>query len=517
MKKPRILVVNCFSDNHRGARGNPLFVPQPMIAAVLAGIVQREKAEVRAWCEFSQGPLEDLRLLGWPDLLVLTGLNAAFDRMKQVAAYARTLNPQVVVAMGGSAARALPLLSRRYFDYVCTGDVEQLVDVLDDTFGAGLAAERPLPRYDLTKWLGWISFAESSRNCNFRCNFCSMTAEDRDHVAYDLDYVRRQIEAMGYRHCVMFLDQNFFAGSRSFLRARLELLRQLRREGRFGGWSALVTSDFYTDPENLRLARESGCIGFFCGVESFSRDQIAAYKKKQNLILPQEQMIAGSIEAGLVFHYGMMFDPTDRSVDDLQEEIDFIAGNPKITLPSFLSFAIPLIGTPLFADRLTEGSLLPDLKLRDMDGRSIVCHTRDPLDKVVDFARRMDGGLMPRRKVAAHAWNFYRRYRGRMSFLGMGSAMVDAWAMAFPALGTNGRDRRVVDASTCRSYVASTEKAGSLYRPKIRVADRYRANFAPLFVTDADGGLAEDVIDDLAPRLVRARPAADSLFEGAAQ
>jgi hypothetical protein len=516
-KKPRILIVNCFSDNHRGAHGNPLFVPQPMISAVLAGQIQAEKAAVKIWCEFSQGPLENLRLLGWPDVLVLTGLNAAFDRMKQVAAYARTLNPAVAVAMGGSAARALPRLSQQYFDYVCTGDVEELIDVLDDVFGQPLAAERPVPRYDLMKWLGWISFGESSRNCNFRCHFCSMSAEDRDHVAYDLDYVRRQIEAMGYRPCVMFLDQNFFAGTRSFLRERLALLKRLHDEGRFGGWSGLVTSDFYTDPENLRLAKESGCIGFFCGVESFSRDQIAAYKKKQNLILPQEQMIAGSIEAGLVFHYGMMFDPTDRSVDDLIEEIDFIAGNPRITLPSFLSFAIPLVGTPLFAERLAQGSLLPNIKLRDMDGRSIVCHTRDPLDKVVDFARRMDAGIMSRRKVAAHAWQFYSRYRGKMTFLGMASALVDAWAMAFPALGTNGRDRKVVNAETCRTYVASTERTGSLYQPLINIPERLRGHFEPLFVTNEEGELAEAVRQDLDGKIRASASSAEFLLERAPQ
>lgn len=513
MPKPRILIVNCFSDNHRGAHGNPLFVPQPMITAVLAGVVQREKADIEVWCEFSQGPFEDFRLLRWADLLVLTGLNASFDRMKQITAYARTVNPKIVVAMGGSVARVLPQLSRRYFDYVCTGDVEQLVDVLDEVFGPGLGAEQPLPRYDLMKWLGWISFAESSRNCNFRCHFCAMTAEDRDFIAYDLDYLRRQIEAMGYRHCVMFLDQNFFAGTRSFLRARLALLKRLYQEKRFGGWSALVTSDFYTDPENLRLARESGCIGFFCGVESFSRDQIAAYRKKQNLILPQEQMIAGSIEAGLVFHYGMMFDPTERSVDDLLEEIDFIAGNPKITLPSFLSLAIPLLGTPLFAQRLAEGALLPDIKLRDMDGRSIVCHTRDPLDKVAEFARRMDRGIMSRRKVAAHAWSFYRRYHGRMMFLGMGSALVDAWAMAFPTLGTNGRDRKVVTPETCRTYVASTERTGSLYRPAINVPEEFRGHFAPLFVTNADGELADALHDDLAAKRAAPPVAAGPLVE----
>lgn len=497
MSKPRVLIVNCFSDNHHGARGSPLIVPQPMIAAVLAGQMQREKVAVEIYCEFFQGPFKKLDALRNFDLLVLTGLNPAFDRMKQLAAYARTLNPRIAVAMGGSVARVLPNLCRRYFDYVCTGDVESIRDVLDDVFGPGHAADNPLPRYDLTKWLKWIGFAESSRNCNFRCGFCSMTAENRPHMGYDAEYIRHQVDALGYRPCLMLLDQNFYAGTRTFFRERLAVLRQLYEEGKIGGWSGLVTTDFYTDPENLRLAKEAGCIGFFSGVESFSREQLAAYRKKQNLILPQEEAIRRSLDAGLIFHYGMVFDPTERRIASLMEEIEFIVGNPKITLPSFLCFAIPLLGTPLFAQRLGEGALLPNLKLRDMDGRSVICHTLDPLDEVVAFAARMDRGIMPKRKLAAHAWKFYARYRGKMSNLGMASGLANTWAMAFPKMGTNGRERGIIGFGDRRSYLANTEQAGSLYRPMINIPERWRGHFAPLFVTDSGGELHEAVGDDL--------------------
>ena len=149
---------------------------------------------------------------------VLTGLNPSFDRMKQVTAYARVVNPRIVVAMGGPLARMLPNLSRRYFDYVCSADVEQLVAVVDAVFGPGHAAEVPIPRHDLLPRSRIIGYAETSRNCNFRCSFCSMTAEDRKFMTYDLDDVRRQIDALGYRQCVMFLDQNFFGGPRAYFR-----------------------------------------------------------------------------------------------------------------------------------------------------------------------------------------------------------------------------------------------------------------------------------------------------------
>ena len=40
----------------------------------------------------------------------------------------------------------------------------------------------------------------------------------------------------------------------------------------------------------------SGCIGFFSGVESFSREQISAFNKKQNR--RQEDLIRSCLEAG---------------------------------------------------------------------------------------------------------------------------------------------------------------------------------------------------------------------------
>lgn len=233
MAKPRILILNCYSDNHRGARGNPWIVPQSIVPAVLAGMLDPARVEIRLACEFRNGPFEDLRALQWADLLVLSGLNPSFDRMKQVTAHARAVNPGIVVAMGGPLARMLPNLSRRYFDYVCGDDAEQMVSLVDAVFGPGHAAEVPMPRHDLLPASRIIGYVESSRNCNFRCSFCAMTAEDRAFMAYDLDDIRRQIDALGYRQCVMFLDQNFFGGPRSYFAARMALLKELFEQGKF--------------------------------------------------------------------------------------------------------------------------------------------------------------------------------------------------------------------------------------------------------------------------------------------
>ena len=62
------------------------------------------------------------------------------------------------------------------------------------------------------------------------------------------------------------------------------------KEGALPGWIALVTGDFFADPQNVIRARNAGCIGLFSGVESFNADQIKSYNKRQNL-LPQMEVI----------------------------------------------------------------------------------------------------------------------------------------------------------------------------------------------------------------------------------
>jgi hypothetical protein len=498
MSKPRILIVNCFSDNQRRARGNAWFAPQSMVTGVLAGQLHRDKVEIRAVCEFRDGPFEDLAALAWADLLVLTGLNPAFDRMKQVAAYARAVRPGIAVAAGGPVVRMLPSLSRRYFDYVCTGDVEQIAGVAHDVFGTDLRADLAVPRYDLMRWKGPVGYAESSRNCNFRCSFCSMSAEDRPYTAYNPDDLRRQVHALGYKPCVMLLDQNFFGGSREHFYARLAVLRELFEAGKMGGWAALVTADFFKNAHHLTLAKQAGCIGFFSGVESFSTAQIDAFRKKQNLVLPQAEMIESTLQAGLVFHYGLVIDLFERRIADVDEELYMILSNPGITLPSFLSLAIPLLGTPMFRERLAQGALLPNLKLRDMDGRSVMTRTLDDHDCAVAWAARMDHGCLSKFGLMRHGASFFRRYRKTLPPWGMVSALSGAVGLAWPRLGTNGRDGFSAQRGG-RSYDGSAEPLGSLYQPCMNLPSTLQHYFEPVQITDSEGALAEAVRPDLTP------------------
>lgn len=493
--RKRVLIVNVFLDEYRRLGGSPFRVPRAMGPVYLAGAFSEASCELRIYSEQYSGVLKNMRLLAWPDMLVMTGVTASFDRMLHLTAYARTLNPQVVIVAGGPAVRAFPKRARRFFDYACTGDMEELAAVVAEVFGPDHVADDMFPRFDLAPKGRILGYVESSRNCNFRCNFCSLTGEKGRYRIYDLDYVRRQILAVGNKQ-IVFIDNNFYGNDRSFFLARLDMLKDLYRKGRIGGWSALVTGDFFRRPENLELAGEAGCKSLFSGVESFDSKVLHSYNKKHNTLLPQVEMIRACLEAGIVFSYGIMLDPSTRPLAELRREIEFILGTPEITLPAYFTLAIPIPGTPYFKDCVDSGLIFPNTRLRHLDGVTLVMRPVDPVDEALAFVRDLPGLRGYRGRALRHTGKFLRRYRGTMSPLqlyaaAMGGMLICTTSAASSPLQNPFR-------RSGQTYFGPTETLDPQYTPAIRVAAPYEEHFRPTMVTDGSGGLAEDLSEDLA-------------------
>jgi hypothetical protein len=498
--RKRALIVNCYLDETRLPIARSNKIPQAMAPVWLAGALSPDRWDLRLYSELYSGPLEDEALLGWPDMLVLTGLNTAFDRMLHLTAYARTKNPRVIVVAGGPLVRVLPLLCARFFDYCCSGDVEQLRDVVRDAFGDGFAAEQLQPRFDLAPWIGRIGYAESSRNCNFRCSFCALTAQRSAYGKYALADIRGQIVSQGRRQIVVFLDNNFYGNDRAYFIARLELLKELKKQKLLRGWAALVSSDFFLKEENLALAKAAGCEALFTGVESFDPAWLRRFNKAQNTTLPPIELIRRCLDAGIACTYGMMFDIGSRRLADLRAELDIITSTPEITLPSYISIPIPMLGTPFFRDSLARGALLPNAALRDMDGTTISLRPADSLADAAEFVRSLQHLRGYRRRVLSHSLRFARRYGKRLNRSQMMIALSGAFLLCTPTLFTAPSPRRLWEASARRTHVAGTETPDAVYRPAFRVDARYEHYFRRTMLTDAEGHIAEDVCE-----LTRAR------------
>jgi hypothetical protein len=496
LPRKRVLIVNCYFDDSRQPIHRTNKIPQAVGPIYLAGAFSRELCDVRCYTELASGPLEAEDLLAWPDMLVLTGLTNGFDRMLHLTAYARTKNPKVIVVAGGPPVRALPLLARRVFDYGCQGDIEELQEVIAEAFGPAYVAQLMIPRYDLAYWLGRIGYVETTRYCNFRCSFCSLTAEGRAYKTYDLDYIRQQIIASGKRGRMFFFDNNFYGSDRAHFHARLNLIKEMRRAGYFNEWGALVTNDFYRRNENLQLIKEAGCELLFSGLESFDNDWLRNFNKLQNTSAPQVEMVSKSLNAGVVFSYGLMLDVTSRSVADLRRELNFIASTPEITIPSFVTLSIPILGTPYFYECLNKGTILPETKLRDMDGTTVLQRPMDAIEEVVKFVDDLQSLRGFRAQIIKHAIGFTRLYHSKLTSMQMVLALGAGLLVCAQPLSTSLTGLGWIKSRRKpRTFISTTEPLDAVYTPAFRVDSRFASYFKPTMVTDKSGELHEDILE----------------------
>lgn len=493
----RILVINCYFDHTRQPIHRTLKTPQSMAPVYLAGAFSAELCDVRVYNEQYSGPLEDEHLLSWPDMLVLTGITVAFDRMLHVTAYARSKNAKIIVVAGGPPIRAIPRYSQRFFDYCCVGDVEQLKEIIIDAFGKAYVAQEMFPRYDLAYWTGRIGYVESSRNCNFRCPFCSLTGEGGAYQKFNLEYIRKQIIAVGKKDYISFLDNNFYGNDRKYFLERMELIKEMRDAGFFRTWGAIVTHDFFYNDENLELVRKAGCLGIFSGIEAFDT-QWLQNNKVQNIRFPQVELIRKSLDAGVVFLYGLIMDVTSRRIADLQREIDFIIDTPDITLPSYLVAPIPFLGTPLFYECLAKGTILPKTKLRDLDGATLSLRPLDPLSEVSKFIRNIQNLSGYRLRVLRHSISFFKRYRSKLNTMQMITALSGGVTLCAERLATSSDWLGLISKrKRFRTHISTSETLDDVYKPAFRVDYRYKDYFKPTMVTDESGRLSEELAEDL--------------------
>jgi len=423
--------------------------------------------------------------------------------MLHITAYAQSLNAQVIVVAGGPGIRSFPRYARSFFDYCCLGDIEELGEVAREVLGEDAVAEEMTPRFDLAYWVRSVGHIESSRNCNFRCAFCSMTAEGRGYQKYDLDYTREQILAVGYKDFFLFIDNNFHGNDKNYFHERIRLLKEMYKDRRFGGWGALVTNDFFYDDVNLESAREAGCVALFTGVESFDNTWLGSMNKGQNSRLPQVEMISKCLNAGVLFLYGLILDVTSRTVDDLERELAFVMRTPEITLPCFLSLPIPFPGTPFFRECVEKRRLLPNIRIRDLNSSVLSLKPLESIARVQPFIEATQTMHGYRTRILSHTFSFYRRYRKVLTRSQMRLALMNVGLLfaheLFTAPGWIGRAHK-------RTYISSSERLDKGYQPAFRINPRYRHYFSPTMLTDENGEIAVDLQDDISgPVILRNR------------
>ncbi|NQX88463.1 MAG: hypothetical protein HRT77_07345 [Halioglobus sp.] len=513
LPRKKILIVNAYFPDERQPVKRSHQVPNTVAPVLLAGYFHADLCDIKLYNEVSSGYLEVYQpdLLSWPDMLVITGLSAAFDRLLHLTAYARSANSSVIVAAGGHGVRSLPKYAEQFFDYTCLQDVEQIGSVIADAFGPCYLSERFNPRYDLAYWIGKLGYAESTRNCNFNCGFCSLTGAGRKYEVAPDKYLEAQLENMGKRLILFFDDNQVFGATREDFERRISQVQRRRAAGQFKYWSGFVTDTFFWDDNNIKFASDTGCISVFVGVESFDdHSWLASSNKKQNSRFSQKELLRRAIDGGILVQYGLVFDPTKQTVAQMYRELDIICADPEIPAPNFIFTATPYPGTPFFHECARKGLILPNTHVRDLEGSTLCLKPIDSMEDAVDFVR--DGRRLARYRgrLIKHQLRFNRRYRQSLNFHQRMLSNITAAAILAPTtvLGPGELLRRKLP----RTHVSTTELLDDIYRPRRHVDRRYRHYFEPTAVTDYGGELNLFLVDDLLAQARRHEPGSTFLI-----
>ena len=224
------------------------------------------------------------------DIVALTAMTAQVTRAYEIADAFR--NRSITVVMGGFHVSNMPEEALGHVDAVVVGEGELswpclLADwqagTLQPLYRSGSQMEMamiPAARRDIFKDKKYLltNTVQTTRGCPHDCEFCSVTAfYGRKYRKRPIELVLRELgELVKKNSFAFFVDDNIVADRKY----SLELFRGMKGMGL--KWLSHAPIDFAKDPELMKAAGESGCLGMFVGFESLSQDLLTAMGKSTN-------------------------------------------------------------------------------------------------------------------------------------------------------------------------------------------------------------------------------------------
>jgi hypothetical protein len=410
---------------------------QPMVGVHIASLIDQKKFNVTLHHELWHGPFDVSKIdfeYNEFHLVFLAGLQKDFDRMRQISYHFRRAGSKVVA--GGSVCTMYPGFAQNFFDVVCVGNVDTVSELMRDyeigrlkdkydSFGvnnSSFKADNSILKK--CKIFSPVHLIEASRGCKYKCGFCTLPAEDSKYNAFDFDSVVASIEnslkhSSGFFHIkrlypmIWFIDNLFAADPRQIEK----LLDYIKNNRKIKGWGALISQNVLADRKLIKKMAESKCTILFSGIESLDINFLEKHKKKQNFINLTSVLddIDYAQNLGVLINYGWLFDPRISNVNEMKKQVDVLIDSNILTFPSFFSSISPLIGTQTFWGSVKERELLPNLRLRDLDGTTISFNNaKSSLDKQSEFFIDIFvniGKVISFKRILIKTFKFIFRYR----------------------------------------------------------------------------------------------------------
>src|SRR5262245_46027096 len=330
---------------------------QPLSMAVLAGLTPPD-VEVR----FYDDRMEAIPFDESTDLVALSV--ETFTALRAYRIARRFRERGVPVVMGGYHVTLLPDEAQQEADAIVVGDAEpvwrQLLDdaghrrlqpVYDGRGRRSLAGVRPRREVFARKHYQNVTLVEFARGCNFKCDFCSITAfHNASQNHRPADEVAAEMAATGSRR-FFIVDDNIVSQPE---KAR-ELCRALVPFGL--RWVGQASIHIAQDEELLELMVRSGCQGVLIGMESLDPANLRDMGKGWNLAGGgYEASLARFRKHGLAVYGTFVFGYDNDDAAAVRRSVAF-AREQKLFLAAF-NHLVPFPGTPLYRRLNAEGRLL---------------------------------------------------------------------------------------------------------------------------------------------------------------
>lgn len=268
-----------------------------------------------------------------------------------------------IIIMGGIHPTILPDEALQYADSVVIGEVEGVWEqVLIDIQNNNLQRTYNNPNPDLSRYIPKdfstlkskrafnILPLMTTRGCPYNCDFCCVSQIYGKKVKHiPVQNIVRDIVESRARNFI-FLDDNI-VGDRKYARELFNAIKPLKIR-----WIGQASISFADDTEMMKLARQSGCVGLFIGLESVVESQAEKFKKLRGGLKKTEESLRKIRKMGIIIQGSVIFGFDTDTHDIFQETLDFLIRN-KISLAS-INILTPYPGTKLYEELKNEGRII---------------------------------------------------------------------------------------------------------------------------------------------------------------
>jgi len=341
---------------------------QPLSMAVLASLMPPHVET-----SFFDDRLEPIQYDDPTDLIVMSVETFTALRAYRIAAQFRRRG--IPVVLGGYHVTLVPHEARQHADAIVIGDAEPVWTRVIADAGQGkllrqydgrgqreLRNIRPDRSVFGDRRYQNITLVEYARGCNFRCDFCSITAFHKASQSHrPARDVAREMEETESRRFFIVDDNVVSEPSKA---------RQLCREITPLGinWVGQASIHIAQDDELLEMMAESGCRGVLIGMESINQENLKAMGKDWNTAhLTYAESLRQFHKHGLAVYGTFVFGYDHDDWNVIRQSVAF-AQEHKLFLAAF-NHLVPFPGTPLYSRLRAQGKLLQDRWWLDPQGR----------------------------------------------------------------------------------------------------------------------------------------------------